>query len=154
MEAFGWPLVTLMGFVVLVLLIACINVAHMLLARNRSRQREIAMRVALGAGRWRLSKQLLTESFCLALLAAVLGVLLAVWGVDLIVFSAPGWVQGIEKATINADILFFSLALSCFTAILFGIGPSLSLTRMNLNQTLKEGPRQGKIGRASCRERV
>jgi predicted permease len=133
------PLTILMAMVGMVLLIACANLASLLTARGESRQREIAVRLALGAGRWRLMRQLLTESFLLSVAGGVLGLLVASWALSLLIGSLAQGTQvlGLE-ARLDGRILLFAAAISIFTAVLFGLAPAMRATRVDLQGTLKE----------------
>jgi predicted permease len=134
------PLHILMAVVAFVLLIACANVANILLSRAAARQKEISMRLAVGASRTRLVRQLLTESVLLGLLGAVLGVLLSAWGVTVLVNMVAGGTSSIPlDATPDARILGFTLAVSLLTVILFGLAPAYRTTGVDLAHSLKGG---------------
>jgi putative ABC transport system permease protein len=146
----------LMGAVVFVLLIACANIASLQLARGAERQREFAVRTALGAGRFRLVRQLLVESLLIALAGGGIGLLLASWGVDLfrrgLSWNDYGRSIALE-VTIDHTVLTYTLGLSVLAAILFGLAPAFHQTALNLHSTLKEGGRASSQGTARNRTR-
>lgn len=157
-EDFGRPLKLLMVLVALVLLIACANVANLLLARGAARQKEFGMRLAMGAGRWRLIRQLLTETLLLALLGGVAGIVLAQWGDALLLRMVSDSGSSNIQLSLQPDarMLAFTLGLTLLTAILFGLIPSLHVTRMNMSPLLKStsmgglgesGPRRLPVGK-------
>jgi putative ABC transport system permease protein len=145
-------LLMLLGAVGFVLLLACANVANMLLARAAGRQKEIAIRTALGARRSRLLRQLLTESVFLAMLGGFAGTLLAFVGTKLLIASTSSNVPRLEEVTLDSRVLIFSFAISILTGLVFGLVPALQASRPDLNETLKEGGRSS--GGGAKRNRI
>src|SRR5438270_5998559 len=139
-------LLILLGAVFLVLLIACANLTTMLLARAAAREREIAIRVALGAGRMRLLKQVFTESVLLALIGGAAGVLLALWGVELLKTIGAQTVPRLHEVNIDLVVLGVTLAICVGTGIIFGLVPGLASSRPELTEALKEGGRGSTVG--------
>ena len=133
------------------LLIACGNVANLLLARGAGRAKELAIRSAIGAGRSRILRQLLTESFVLAVLSTIAGVLLAWVAIRLLVGAAPANIPRLADTRINGVVLAFALGLAIVSTLVFGVVPALRIVRGDLQQTLREG---GKTSLASARDRV
>src|ERR1041384_6873453 len=136
-------LLALLGAVGLVLLIACANVANLLLARSAARQKEIAIRAAMGASRTRVLRQMLTESILLSAIGGIAGLLLSIWLTDVLMSMIPDGTPRPEHIGIDYRILTFALGVSALTGILFGIVPALQASKLNVSSSLKEGGRAG-----------
>jgi putative ABC transport system permease protein len=150
---FREALLVLLGAVGFVLLLACVNVANLLLARAVAREREFALRAAMGAGRRRLVRQFLVESLLVALLGGAAGLLIAAWGMDLLVSLIPRTLPRFNPIRLDRNVFAFALAASVATAVVFGLVPALHASRCDISEALKEGTRAASEGRRSRRLR-
>ncbi|MEX2177072.1 MAG: ABC transporter permease, partial [Gemmatimonadaceae bacterium] len=148
-----YALGVLLGAVGVILLIACANVANLMLARSDERHREVAVRAALGASRIRIVRQLLTESTMLAMIGGVLGVALAHGAVRVLVAARPAGIPRLDQVGLDVSVLSLTMALAMIAGILFGLAPALELSRPDMNRALKEGGRSGTVGKARQRFR-
>lgn len=136
----------LLGAVIFILLIACTNTANLFLVRASTRQREIAIRGALGAGRWRIARQLLTESGVLSLLSGGAGLLISVWGLRAIKYYGAGQLPRLDEVHINGRVLLFTLLVSILTGLIFSLVPALKASRPDINEVLKSGTKSATGG--------
>jgi putative ABC transport system permease protein len=148
-----YALWVLLGSVGVILLIACANVANLMLARSDERHREIAVRTALGASRARIVRQLLTESVLLATIGGAIGIALAYGGMRLLLALHPANIPRVGEIGLDVGVLLFALVLAIVTGIVFGLAPAIELSRPDVNRSLKEGGRTGTVGRVSQRFR-
>ncbi|HEY8256067.1 MAG TPA: ABC transporter permease [Gemmatimonadales bacterium] len=146
-------LLLLTGAVALVLLIACANVANLFLARAATRQRELAVRAALGAGRWRLVRQVLVEAMTVSVLGGLLGLLLASWAIDLLLALQPRGIPRLAEIGIDPTVLVFTLVVSLVVGIGFGLAPALSLSRQDPAESFRGEGRAASAGRHRTRFR-
>jgi putative ABC transport system permease protein len=150
-------LLTLLSVAGFVLLIACVNVANLLMARGAVRQRELAIRSALGASRWRTVRQLLTESLLLAFAGGLCGTLLTIWSSNLLLGALPGNLRAVpfrslNHITIDYKVLAFTWGITCLTGLIFGLAPALIFSKRDVSETLQEGSR-GTVGGSRTRLR-
>ncbi|HYL77853.1 MAG TPA: ABC transporter permease [Bryobacteraceae bacterium] len=143
----------LLGAVGMVLLIACANMANLLLAKATSRTREIAIRAAVGASRGRIVRQLITESLMLALASGVVGLILAVWGADALIALAPKNVPRLAETEMDLWVLAFTFGVSLVSSLIFGLAPALQASRVDLNNALKQGGTRSVLGGGAGRIR-
>jgi putative ABC transport system permease protein len=142
-------LIVLLSAVAAVLLIACANVANLLLARGTTRQKELSIRAAMGASRGRLIRQLLAESLLLAFVGGALGIVLALWGVEALVSASPLDIPRLRDVTVDRGVLLFTTLISVVTGVVFGVAPALLLSRADGSETLKDAGRGASAGRSA-----
>ena len=152
-KARGWMFL-LLGAVAFVLLIACVNVANLMLARATARSRDISVRAALGASRWQLARALLAESLLLSITGTVLGVVAAYWGVGVMRSALPTTLPRVADIAINLRVLSVTAVASLITGALFGVLPAIQFSRPSLSSALREGGRSGNVGMARQRART
>jgi putative ABC transport system permease protein len=146
-------ILVLFGAVCFVLLIACANIANLVLARASSKRRELAMRLTLGAGRWRIMGQMLTESLLLAVIAGAIGLALAVWATQFLASLVPAGIAPVAPASLDSRAFLFTAAVTILTGILFGITPSLRVSNLDLATSLKDGGGRSGVGASGQRLR-
>jgi predicted permease len=134
-------LLVVFGAVGFVLLIACVNVANLLLARATAREKEIAVRTALGAGRWRIIRQILIESTLLAVLGGTLGLIFGIWGVRALIALSPNELPRLHMVSIDARMFIFTLCMALLTGVIFGLAPAINISKANINELLKDSSR-------------
>ena len=146
-------LLVLLGAVTLVLLIACVNVANLLLARGAARQKELSVRIALGAARWRIFRQLLTESLLLSLVAGTVGLVVGIATTRLLVAFGPDSVPRLDEVSVDGTVLAFAIAISLLSALIFGLIPAIQVSRQRPADTLRDATRgaSGGLGRQRLR---
>ena len=150
---FRLTLYVMLAAVGVVLLIACANLANMLLAKAVGRAREMAIRSAVGAGRGRIVRQLITESILLALIAGAAGLALAFWGSRTLMALAPGDIPRLAEAGIDGDVLLFALGISMVASLMFGLAPALQVLRVDINSSLKQSVQRAGGGSLADRMR-